>query len=316
MRSRLRWVTAFVLSGMLMATVGFGAAQSAKYPDKPIKLLMPLSAGSISDIEGRILAQGLSVQLGQPVNVVNMTGGSTAVAASALQQEPADGYTILWDLPSFLAYVVTSKKVPYTPSDYIGVELVGGEAVALVARANDPHFKTFQQFLSYAKSHPGQLSIGGTGAQGVTEKAFQDIETNMKIKAKYIPFAGGAKQVAALLGGHIDTGLTAPSNVVNDPSLHILVVLTNTSSYEPVPSAHTASSYGYPMQEMLLRALYVKKGTPPQIVTQLATAIQKVLQTASWQNFDSKYDQLTTTMDPQQLQTYMTSLVKSWQSAK
>jgi len=264
---------------------------SAGYPEKPISLIEPYPPGSISDIGARVLARQLSTELGQPVRVVDAPGANTAVGASKLQQDSADGYAIFWDITSQLAYVIASKQLPYTADDFRGIAMLGGEAFAVIGRSDDNRFATLADIISYAKTHPGELSIAD-GGDGDSKKALDDLLAAAHIEAKGIPFAGGSTILTALLGSHVDLGITAPSNATNNPKLRVVTVLSAAKSYMPMPDVPTAGAAGYAVDAPLLRGLFVKKGTPSDVVEKLAAASQKATQSAEWHDFAKRFSQI------------------------
>lgn len=288
-----------------------GALAAGAYPAKPITMYDPYPAGSISDIGARVLAQQLASDLGQPVRVVNATGGNGAVAAGELQEQPADGYSMLWCVGSDLAYVIASKELSYTAQDFKGVELLGGEASAVIAQVGDKRFGDMKALLAYATAHPGMLSIAGTGA-GEIKKGYQELSEAAHIQTKYIPYPGGAPEIASLLGGHVDAAITAPSNALADDKLHVIAVLTNAKSYPALPGVPTIGTLGYDVDSQLLRGVFVKKGTPDDIVGRLAQATQKALLTASWKQFITKFSQIETPQGPAGLDAYMQGQVATW----
>jgi tripartite-type tricarboxylate transporter receptor subunit TctC len=228
------------LTLLALATLPAGAAG---YPDKPISLIEPYPAGSISDIGARVLARQLSQELHQPVRVVDAPGANTAIGASKLQQDNAEGYVMFWDIISQLGYVLASRQLPYAAEDFEGVALLGGEALAVISRADDNRFATVASFVAYARAHPGAVSVADSG-DGDSKKALDDIEAAANIKAISIPYSGGSTILTALLGSHVDLGITAPSNAQNNDKLRVMMVLTTAKTYTPTPGIATSGSAG------------------------------------------------------------------------
>jgi putative tricarboxylic transport membrane protein len=310
--ARIGVVALAIALSMAMAQGAFdGAFAAGAYPTKPITMYDPYPAGSISDIGARVLSQQLSTDLGQPVRVVNATGGNGAVAAAELQAQPADGYTMLWCVGSDLAYVIASKEISYSAQDFKGVELLGGEDSAVVTRTDDKRFGDIKALLTYARAHPGALAFAGSGA-GEIIKGFEEMRDATHIQTKYIPYAGGAPVIASLLGGHIDAAITTPSNALNDDKLHVIAILTNAKTYPALPDVPTMGALGYNVESQLLRGVFVKKGTPGDIVDRLAQATQKAIQTASWKQFNKKFLQTEFPMGPVGLDAYMQGQVETW----
>ena len=295
----------------LPITLAQGAFAASAYPAKPITMFDPYPAGSISDIGARVLAQQLSTELGQPVRVVNATGGNGAVAAGELQQQPADGYSMLWCVGSDLAYVIASKEISYGGQDFKGVGLLAGEASAVIIRSDDKRFGDMKAVLAYITAHPGELAVAGAGA-GEIKKGFEELRDAAHLQTKYIPYPGGPPEITALLGSHVDVAVTAPSNALDNDKLRVIAILTDAKDYPPLPGVPTIGSLGYDVDSQLLRGVFVKKGTPADIVDRLGQATQKALLTPGWKQFLKKFSQTESPRDPAGLDAYMQDQVVTW----
>lgn len=289
-----------VCLGVLLA--GMSAVWAAQYPDRPISIIEPYPPGSISDIGARVLAQELSKQLGQPVRVVDATGAETAVGASKLQTQRPDGYSAFWDIISQLAYVLDSKQLPYKADDFQAVGTVGGEAMAVIARADDKRFRDVAALVQYAKAHPDALSVAN-GGPGLSEKALDDLDAAAHIQMKSIPYSGGATILTALLGSHVDLAITAPSNAVQNPNLRVVMVLLKAKTYPPMPNVETSGSAGYDVDAPLLRAVFVKKGTPAPAIAVLSRAVAMAVESPAWHDCAKHFSQTDAPSNPAQADT-------------
>jgi tripartite-type tricarboxylate transporter receptor subunit TctC len=291
-----KWATfGGVVVGVLLA--GISSAWAAGYPERPISLIEPHSPGSISDIGARVLAQQLSKELGQPVRVVEATGANTAVGASKMQMQPPDGYAVFWDIISQLAYVITSKALPYNADDFHAVGTVGGEAMAVIARADDKRFRTVAALVLYAKAHPDALMVAD-GGPGHAQRALDDLDATAHIRMKSIADPGGSTILTTLLGGHVDLAVAAPSSVVRNPKLRIVMILTKAKSYPPIPKVETAGSVGYDIDAPLLRAVFVKRGTPAPIVATLSKAVATAVESPAWHDYAKRFSQIEAPSNP------------------
>jgi tripartite-type tricarboxylate transporter receptor subunit TctC len=306
------WLKTAVALSVLAMTPAV-TAQAAGYPEKPLELIEPYPPGSISDIGARILARQLSTELGQPVRVVDAPGANTAVGASKLQQESADGYAIFWDIASQLGYVLANKQLPYKADDYQGVAMLGGESFGIIARADDDRFRSVKDIISWAKAHPGALSVAN-GGDGDAKKALDDLQAAGQIQAKSIPYSGGSTILTALLGSHVDLGITAPSNATNNPKLRVVTVLTAAKSYPPMPDLITTGAAGLDVDAPLVRGVYVKKGTPPAVIAKLSEATQKVMQSAEWHDFSKRFSQIEAPGDPAATNDTLRKQVAKWEA--
>lgn len=302
-------IAAVVLSAVL---VSMSSAWAAKYPERPISLVEPYPPGSISDIGARVLAQQLSKELGQPVRVVDAPGANTAVGASKMQAEPPQGYAAFWDIISQLAYVIASDEVPYKADDFLAVGTVGGEAMALIARADDKRFPTVTALVQYAKAHPGALAVAN-GGPGLAKKALDDFDAAAHIQMKSIPYSGGSTILTSLLGGHVDLAVTAPSNAVQNPKLRVVMVFTKAKTYPPLPKVETAGRAGYDADAPLLRAVFVKKGTPAPVVAALSEAVAAAVEAPAWKDYAKRFSQIEAPSDPVAANAQLKQDVATWQ---
>jgi tripartite-type tricarboxylate transporter receptor subunit TctC len=201
MITRRGLLTGTVAAGLGLRATGFARAQS--YPNKPIKVVLPYTAGSPNDVIARVIGPVLSGRLGQPVVVDNRPGGGTAIGLKAVMSAEADGHTLLFtNTPTHVFAQVVSKGFTYDPiKDFTPIVTVGSTSLVLVVPASLP-VKTLREFITYAKANPGKLNIGfgqGTLPHLVSE-AFK-LATATDIAS--IPYRGGAQAITDMLGGRI-----------------------------------------------------------------------------------------------------------------
>ena len=195
---RLRLLlAAIVLSSA--ASVGTVLAQS--YPNRPIKLVLPYTAGSPNDVLARIVAPHLSARLGQTVVVDNRPGGGTTIGVSAVLNADPDGYTLLFsNSPSHQIAPVVNRNLAYDAlKDFVPIATVGTSSNVIVI-ANDVPATNVKEFVAYAKANPGKLNFGfgqGTLPQLVGEM----FKSAAGVDIASVPYKGGAQAVTDLLGG-------------------------------------------------------------------------------------------------------------------
>jgi len=147
-------------AGLGVAFTRYSRAQPT-YPDKPIKIILPYTAGSPNDVFARAVAPLLSSRLKQPVIVDNRPGGGTLVGVKAVMTSPPDGYTLLFtNTPTHVIAQFRAQGTAYDPiSDFVPIVAVGVTSLVLVVSARTPA-NTLQEFIAYAKSKPGKLNFG------------------------------------------------------------------------------------------------------------------------------------------------------------
>jgi tripartite-type tricarboxylate transporter receptor subunit TctC len=120
--------------------------------------------------------------------------------------------------------------------------------------------------------------------------------------------------MTAVLGGHVDLGITAPSNIANNDKLRVLMVASSAKTYAPIPAAATAGAAGYDIDSPLLRGVFVKKGTPTEVIGILDQATEKVLQSTEWHEFSQRFSQIEAPGGPTIANSSLEKEVARWES--
>ena len=272
---RVIWWTA-VLSILAIAVSGPFSTAFAKlekpkgYPERNVEVIVGWGAGGGTDTYMRSISIHARRLMKNPLVIINMSGASGAKAAEYVQQQPADGYT-LWACGSNFPINIALKKTKYSADDFVPVIRNQWDVGVIQASTEKGRFKTIQELIAYAKDHPGEVSIGGTGAASFDEIVVSLFAEKAGIKLKYIPYEKAGKIHAAVLGGHLDAMFEEPGptiDLIEAKKLKPLVVFMKNrlKEFEDVP---TALELGYDVTPGIWRGLLAKKGTPPEIVKYL-----------------------------------------------
>ncbi|HSW18287.1 MAG TPA: tripartite tricarboxylate transporter substrate-binding protein [Ramlibacter sp.] len=256
------------------------AAQPQAFPSKPIRLVVPYSAGGLPDTVARVVARRLQESFGQAVVVDNKAGGSGAVAAATLAQSPADGYTLLvTDGPMLAITPLVSQKMAYDPvNDFMPVSLIGTAPLFLAVNAN-VKANTLDEFIALAKSNPGALNYGSAGAGSIHHLTAEAMKAGLGIFVTHIPFKGSANSVPAMIGGQVDMAFASPPSLmgfVKSGQAKLLAI--NSAKRSPlapnVPTlAEKIPGFDFAFNVVVL----ARKGTPPDVVNRLSSEIAKVV---------------------------------------
>jgi tripartite-type tricarboxylate transporter receptor subunit TctC len=207
MKPQRRTVTrGLVLAIAALALPPLAHAQApAGYPNKPIRFIVPYNAGGLPDTVARVIAQRLQDKLGQSVVVENKPGANGAVAAAAIAQGPADGYTFLvTDGSMFSINPKIYKKLDYDPAkDFIPVALVARAPLFLAAVPGLPA-SSLKDFIDYAKANPGKVNYGSSGIGSTHHLTMEAIKAEYKLDIVHVPFKGTGQSVPALVGGQVE----------------------------------------------------------------------------------------------------------------
>jgi tripartite-type tricarboxylate transporter receptor subunit TctC len=275
-----------MLAGLVAAVVALTlahsvAAQSSKYPDRPVKVILPFPPGGVVDVMGRLLAHKLSENLGQNFYIENQGGGGGNTGAFAAQRAAPDGYTILITSSSFLVNP-GFQKVPYDPLSFEAITIPSASPSVLVVHPSTPA-KTVKELAELIRKQPGKYGYAspGTGSplhlQGEIFKAALDLDMT------HVPFAGGGPALQSAVAGHTPIAIAAlPPAIplVQAGSLRALAIFgpKRTAGLPDVPTigeAGLAGSAGLDAETLLL--VLAPKGTPKQIVDLLHGQLVKII---------------------------------------
>lgn len=285
--------TVLLLLCLLVATVGGCASKPAEepkitFPEKPITLICPWSAGGGTDAVARAIAKAAESRLGQTVTVVNQTGGGGAVGHGAGIAAKNDGYTITMITFELLSLPVQGL-VPFTYEDYDLLMMVNMDPSALTVKADAP-WNSIDEFVAAAKEKPEALKVGNSGPGSVWHIAAGVVEQLTDIKLTHVPYDGAAPAVAALVGGHIDAVTVSPAEVagqVQAGNLKILGVMSD-SKIDQFPDAPTFKESGIDFSFGTWRGLAVPKDTPEEVREILADAFKEAYEDETFQSFAKK----------------------------
>ncbi len=272
------------LRSLLAATVlgATGAAALAQaYPARPVKMVIPFPPGGTLDTVGRMLAQKLSDQMGQPFVVENRAGGNGVIGGDAVAKAQADGYTLLFNASTFTTAPMTMKSVPYSVvRDFTPVALVA-KAPLSVAINKDLPITDVKSLIAHTKANPGKMNfaVGSVGSAGHLSTELLRRAGNMEYQI--IPYRGTAPAMADLIGGQIQ-GFIDPilgSLQHHQKGLLRVVAVTSAQRVPNLPDVPTVSESipGYEFYSWY--GLWGPAGLPADIQQRLNTEVNKALAT-------------------------------------
>jgi tripartite-type tricarboxylate transporter receptor subunit TctC len=257
----------------LIITANFAVAAD-EYPTKPISFLIPFGAGGSADLMGRALANGTEGVLGQSIVAINRPGAGGGIMYTALKSSAADGYTVGWNSTSILTST-NIGNVPFKYTAFTQVCRIGYTPMPIVVRTDSP-WKTFQEFISYAKKNPGKIKIGNAGTGSATHLTSVLLEKTAKVQIIHVPL-GAKRRVPSLLGGEVEAicvPLPEAAPQVLGGKFRILAMSTaeRDPTYKDVP---TMKELGYAVVMELFRGISVPAGTPAAVTAKLEAAFKK-----------------------------------------
>jgi tripartite-type tricarboxylate transporter receptor subunit TctC len=270
----------------LIISANFAVAAD-EYPTKPINFLIPFGAGGSADLMGRALASGTEGVLGQSIVAINRPGAGGGIMYTALKGAAADGYTLGWNSTSILTST-NIGNVPFKYTAFTQVCRIGYTGMPIVVRTDSP-WKTFQEFISYAKKNPGKIKIGNAGTGSGTHLTAVMLEKTAKLQVVHVPL-GAKRRVPSLLGGEVEAicvPLPEAAPQVLGGKFRILAMSTaeRDPTYKDVP---TMKELGYPVVMELFRGISVPAGTPAPVLAKLEAAFKKGAQDPTFVNLAKK----------------------------
>ncbi|MFT0851669.1 tripartite tricarboxylate transporter substrate binding protein [Achromobacter sp. F4_2707] len=258
--------------------LGITPAQAA-YPEKPITLIVPFPAGSGTDSVGRIFAEELSKELGQPIVVENKPGANATIAANHVARAKPDGYTLFVTTnTSHSAAPWLMKNVSYDPvKDFTPIARGGNLPFILVTNPDRP-YKTVSELIEHARANPGEITYATGNSTGIV--AGGRLATATDTSMLHVPYKGTPQALTDLVAGEVDfmfTDLTSGTPFVNSGRLHAMAVSTAARSnlLPDLPSMEEAGVTDFDINSW--NGYFGPAGMDPEIVNTLNAAINKVV---------------------------------------
>ena len=275
-----RWTARLTVAATLAALVWAPAAAQDTFPSRSQRIVVPTSPGSGSDIAGRFMAEQLGTVLGQSVVVENRAGGNGVIAAMAVKQAPADGYTLFLGTNTHLAVnPVVIKDIPYDAvKDLKPISGLTRGMMVLVSSASNPRLQTLADLVQAGRESQKKLNVGTyTAGFHLSAEWFGAVTKTRHVN---VPYRGAPEVFLGLLGNQLDwsvSDLIAAMPQVKAGKLRALAV-TGDIRHPDYPESPTAKELGYPEYvNYTWTTLTVRSETPEAVTNRLVEAVQKVL---------------------------------------
>jgi tripartite-type tricarboxylate transporter receptor subunit TctC len=268
-----------ILLACLSSVICF-AAQPAMaeptWPARPVKLVVPYPAGGNTDNIARMAAEWLTGSLGQTVIVENKGGAGGAIGAQAVARSTADGYTLLLAPSGVMTITPHLRSTPYQVADFVPVASVAS-SYGLVSARKDLPANNMAQLAALAKREPGKLSYGSAGIATATHLAGEFTHHSLGIQLLHAPYKGSGGSLNGLSGGQVDV-LYDPIALPQVRAGRVkALAVTGKNRHPELPEVPTLMEQGLAYMGGSWFGVLAPKGTPPAIVDQIATALDKAL---------------------------------------
>lgn len=305
-----------IVTTLITSTI-FCSSAFAKWPEKPITIIVPWGAGGNTDTVARLVAQGLQKELNVNVNVVNRTGGGGVVGHDAINRATPDGYTLgiaTAEIAMMHHQGMTDLSYKnYTPITRLAV-IYGGLQVS-----KDSPFKTVNDLVNYAKSHPGKLKASGSGLNSIWNYNLIGMLRSAGLSddaIKFIPSQGSSPALQELVSGGIDMVTSSPGEAQGMEKagmIRQLAIMSNSESnlYKNVPIFNKVTPYDWELQAW--NALVTPKGLDEKVEEKLISAMKKVYSKGNLKKFANKQGFEMSALYGTQLKSFMASEDKKFE---
>jgi tripartite-type tricarboxylate transporter receptor subunit TctC len=268
---------AFLLAFVAVAACIGGSSARAEWPDRPIKMIVPFSAGSSSDTIARIVAAKMGERLGQQIVVENRVGGSTIIGTDSVAKSAPDGYTLeLANTTTHAASAALNATLPFDPvRDFAPIAMIGVSPFVLIG-ATQVTATTLKDFVALAKAKPGSLSYASAGTGTLAHLAGELFKSKAGIEVTHVPYRGSAQSMIDLMQGRIDLSVsTIPPTLqhIREGKLRAFATMSEKRNAS-LPEVPTVAEAGVPGCEAALwTAVVVPAGVPADIIKKLNAAV-------------------------------------------
>ncbi len=253
----------------------------AGYPSKPVRMVVPSSAGGGTDIVARIIAPELSKRLGQQVVIDNRPGAGTMIGIEVAAKSPPDGYTLLMGLSTLAINSALYKKVPYDPQrDFAPITQAVSSASIIVVHPSIP-VKTLKELIAFARARPDQLNYASAGTGTYPHMTMELFLSMAKLKMVHIPYKGTAPAMIDMVAGQVAT--MAATILTGMPQIRAgrlrPLAITSAARSPIVPDIPTVAEAGLPGYESVQwYGMLAPARTPKDIITRLHGDTTRILQ--------------------------------------
>jgi tripartite-type tricarboxylate transporter receptor subunit TctC len=283
---QLGWFGAMVRKNLLVCAlsslcVGGVSAQSVadRYPDKPIKIIVPFAPGGSVDVLARVVGQKLQESWGQPVVVESRPGASTLIGTTAAAKAPPDGYTLIISVSNHTTNPAMRDKMPYdTLKDFRPVSLMARTPVVVYANPQFPA-NDLTALVALAKAKPGTVTFGSAGTGSMTHLTAELLKQSAGVDMTHVVYRGGTPALTDVISGHLNMTFATVGQALPQYRAKQVKALGISSEkrYASVPEIPTFKEQGIDLVTTEWYGLLAPAGTPPEIVNKLNAEVRKIL---------------------------------------
>ena len=266
-----------ILAAAAAAAAAPSLSAQPRWPDRPLRLIVPYPAGGNSDAIGRWAADRLSASLGQQVVVENRAGAGATIGAQAAARSAPDGYTLLLAPTAVMAITHHLRKVPYDAAADFAPIAAMTSSYGLVAARRDLPANTMPEFVALARREPGKLSFGSAGVATATHLTGEIVHHKAGVQVLHVPYKGSIEALTDLVAGRIDLIYDPVALAQVKAGAVKALAATSEVRHPELPAVPTLKEQGLDVPGGSWFGLFAPKGTPAEIVQRIAAEVEKVM---------------------------------------
>jgi tripartite-type tricarboxylate transporter receptor subunit TctC len=290
-------------------------AAAQKYPDRPVKIIVPFAVGGPADVFARIIAQRLPAEVGGTFVIENKPGAGAVIGTDQVAKSPPDGYTLLLMSNTQTVNETLLHNKPYElMRDFVGVAPINYSDLVLVAHPS-VGVSNVRDVIKKAKEHPGQLTYASSGTGTPYHMAGELFKSMSGTRILHIPYRGSSGARTDVLGGQVnmmfDAVTTMAEHIKSGKVKAIATTGMKRSAVLPdVPTVDESGVKGY--EATIWLGLMAPKGTPPAIVNRLNEAVSKIVSDPELRQNWAKQGAAPLVMNPQEFDKYLHADIQKW----
>ncbi len=275
-------IRTLAVSSAMVLGLTFNGVAHAEYPERPVKIIVPYSAGGPADLLARHVAQKLSLSLKQPFVIENKPGAALVVGATAAAESAADGYTLFVAASSMLLDSGPRGRTPEDNiKDFAPISLIGSIPLVVLTTASLP-VQNVHDLIEYARKRPGELNYGSSGNGSLTHLAGELFNSAGGVRIVHVPYRGINEAIADLIAGRVQVSfagspIALPQAKTGKVRAIAVTTLVRASSAPDLPTIAEAAIAGYEVNPWY--GFVAPAGTPAAIVNKLHAEVARILQT-------------------------------------
>jgi tripartite-type tricarboxylate transporter receptor subunit TctC len=266
---------------LFLAVSASSAAVAQEWPSRPIRAVIPFTAGSGSDIVGRTVLEQISKQIGQPIIVENRVGAGGTIGTAVVAKADPDGYTLLFESSAHTSTPLVYKNLTYTPSDFIPIASVASLPQVLIISPSK-NITSVGALAEAAKANPGKMSYASGGIASATHLSVERFRLSAGFEAVHVPFRGGPEAITEVMTGRVDfyfVPVLPALGFIRDGRLLALAVSAKQRA-SLLPDVPTTTEAGFKDSDYnFWVGLLAPAKTPQPIVERLHAEVEKAVKT-------------------------------------